>query len=269
MNIKMIEILSCPYHQNNDLRITVKNKNEEDILEGKLVCSLCKRTFPIIAGIPHLLPDELLKKNTSQSYEKWQIGERPWQPDFVSAMLSGIKTKKPKDLITDQFCLNIGCGERSDLGINIVNVDIYIPQNMPQNFILASAEYLPFKENTFDIVESSYVIEHLIRPADFIQKQVAISKHKVIIVTDNSEWIGDLWFRITHNGRIFHSEHYYRWTVEYLENLIKRLGYKSVVKACNLSPSYIVKIISKLGRLPRIGRCFYRDIIGEIYKEER
>lgn len=81
------------------------------------------------------------------------------------------------------------------------------------------------------------------------------------MITDNSEWIGDYWFRLTGNGRIFHDEHYYRWTVEYLENLIRRLGYEAKVEACNINPTYVVALFSRLGKLPRMGRFFCRDIM--------
>jgi ubiquinone/menaquinone biosynthesis C-methylase UbiE len=164
----------------------------------------------------------------------------------------------------ESFSLDIGCGE---VARGTINIDLYLPTKMPKNFILASSEHLPFQSNVIDVVSSSYVIEHCLNPSHFIQDQVRCSRDKVIIITDNSEWIGDYYFRLTGNGRIFHDEHYYRWTVEYLENLIRRLGYGGKVEACNLSPTYVVALLSKLGRIPRIGRVFYRDIKAEISKK--
>lgn len=45
---ELLEMLSCPYCK-------------EDVkLEGeKVVCTECGREFPIVDGIPHMLPDEL------------------------------------------------------------------------------------------------------------------------------------------------------------------------------------------------------------------
>lgn len=263
-----MRILSCPYHLNSDLDTEINRAEGGNILEGSMKCLVCGRFFPIIDGIPYLLPDDLTKncRNRDRT-DSWKTGPRGWKPDLLSKLISGLSKKYPgRKREEDLFCLNIGCGERIEPGVNI---DVYIPQNVPENFILASAEYLPFKENSFDIVRSSYVIEHLVNPAEFIKRQVAISKDKVVMITDNSEWLGDLWFRLVNNGRIFHDEHYYRWTVEYLKNLLTRLGFNSRVVACNLSLSYIVGALSKLGKIPRIGVWFYRDICAEIFKNRR
>jgi len=266
MNANLVKILSCPYQPNTDLILQIEKQNVTDIIEGRLECNVCGRTFSIIEGIPHLLPDDLMggaKDFSSRS--KWQPGARGWNPDFFSKLISGFKEKGlEQKQEQDSFCLNIGCGEKMEPGIN---ADVYIPKNVPKDFVLASAEYLPFKDNTFDIVKSSYVIEHLINPAEFIKRQIAIARKKVILNTDNSEWFGDAWFRLANNGRIFHDEHCYRWTVEYLKNLLVRLGFKSNVFACNLSPSYVVSALSKLGKIPRIGVWFYRDICAEIFKK--
>lgn len=265
MDINLLKILSCPCQPNNDLCLESKKINGNDIIEGKLKCNFCGRVFPIVNGIPNLLLDDLIKNSLNLDCNKSMPGPREWKADFLSKLISSFSKKNTHDnrLKPNQSCLNIGCGEKPEPGINI---DIYLPKIIPENFILASAEYLPFKDNTFDMVISSYVIEHLINPAEFIKKQFDITRWKVIIITDNSEWLGDLWFRLVGHGRIFHDEHCYRWTVEYLKNLLDRLELNSCVFACNLSPSYIVSALSKFGKIPRLGRWFYRDIVAEIVK---
>jgi ubiquinone/menaquinone biosynthesis C-methylase UbiE len=164
-----------------------------------------------------------------------------------------------KDLVLD-----VGCGEiaRGD-----VNIDQYVPKRIPANFILCSAEKLPFREASFGCVRNSYVIEHLIDPVKFINDCTMISKKKVVIITDNSDWLGEYYFRLVGSGRIFHPEHCYKWSVEYMRTLLSRLKIKAIVTPCNLSPSSMVKLISSFGKLPRIGIIFYRDISVEISKE--
>ena len=269
MNNKILDTLCCPYHTNYSLILKTAKICGNEVNEGELVCDYCKRVFPIKDTIPYLLPDNLLEQRLSgKSIDNWQPGPRKWSPDFVSLLISGFKYRDAQEKETIDYGLsnlNIGCGESIKNG---VNVDIYIPQNTPSNFVLASAEHLPFKDNSFDTVESSYVIEHLVNPSDFIKRQYAIARGKVIITTDNSEWVGDLWFRLMGHGRIFHDEHYYRWNVDYLNNLITRLGFKGRVFTCNLSRSFLVKMISGLGGVPRIGVWFNRDLIAEIAKNE-
>jgi hypothetical protein len=161
----------------------------------------------------------------------------------------------------EKLILDIGCGENA---MGDINIDQYTPRNVPLNFILCSAEKMPFRAGSFFCVRNSYVIEHLLNPVDFIEQCIRLATCKVLIITDNSDWIGDLYFRFKGSGRIFNPEHCYKWSIEYLRTLFSRLDIKVTIKACNLSPTTIVRITSALGRLPRIGVLFYRDIVVEI-----
>lgn len=254
MDQKFLKLLTCPYCKGVDLEWE----------NGKTKCPKCGREFKIENGIPNLLPDKLRSNHESGiTNQGWTPGARPWRPDKLSSILSAKKNiKDPLGISKNQgIILDIGSGAEPK---GTINLDVYLPNPVPENFVLASAEMLPFKDKSVDVIHSSYLIEHLLSPANFIKDQVRIARNKVIVVTDNSEWIGDGWFRLIGNGRIFHDEHCYRWTVEYLENLIRRLGFKAKVYACNLSSSPIVRASSLFRRLPRIGRWFYRDLVAEI-----
>jgi hypothetical protein len=48
---ELLEILACPV-----CKADVKPRRNE------LVCVKCKRRYPVIDGIPHMLPDELREK---------------------------------------------------------------------------------------------------------------------------------------------------------------------------------------------------------------
>lgn len=85
-----------------------------------------------------------------------------WEPDIVSKTISKFKSFYP-DIIepyfnSSLFSLDIGCGNNSK---GSVNIDIYLPDRVPKNFIVASAEYLPFQDNVFDFVYSSYVVRSI------------------------------------------------------------------------------------------------------------
>ncbi|MDP8261812.1 MAG: hypothetical protein P9M13_00735 [Candidatus Ancaeobacter aquaticus] len=251
-DIKLIEKLSCPYHLGSDLTFDREH----------LVCVICNRKFPIFSRIPYILPDDMLDKYKNGNFQEfvnsWKPGERTWNPVGCTKLMT---TSKSVDNQTKKYSLDIGCGENAQ---GEVNIDVYVPKIIPNNFIVASAEYLPFKDNVFPSVKSSYVIEHTLEPAQFINNQARIATEEILIVTDNSEWIGDVYFRMINMGRIFHDEHFYRWTVEYLGNLIRRLGLKVDVYCANCSPTKIVRLFSQLGKIPRIGNFFYRDLIAKI-----
>ncbi len=50
-----MEILCCPVCK-GDLILQVEAENEEEVLEGTLLCGACAATYPIREGIPNLLP---------------------------------------------------------------------------------------------------------------------------------------------------------------------------------------------------------------------
>lgn len=248
MKEEILGMLACPFHPEEKL----------DYLESekKFICEVCHREFNVIEHqgieIPNFLTDD----------NNWKRGYREVKGDLIKKFQG--KPFKSK-LDKSKFVLDVGCG---DTPRGNINVDCYIPDRIPENFILASAEYLPFRENSVDVVVNNYVIEHLVNPSAFIQNTCKIAKEKVVIITDNSEWIGDIFFRIYGAGRIFNDEHNYKWSVEYLENLIKRLGYKkNRVYLLNLSSNPLVKITSALGKIPRLGNFFLRDLKAVIYKK--
>jgi SAM-dependent methyltransferase/uncharacterized protein YbaR (Trm112 family) len=58
MKIRVLELVFCP-HCKGDLQIEKCIKDSDDITEGILTCVRCSRRYPVIGGIPRLLPDEL------------------------------------------------------------------------------------------------------------------------------------------------------------------------------------------------------------------
>jgi len=57
----MIDILACPIDKHYPLELLVVKEGRE-VDEGALHCESCSRFYPIIDGIPILLPDELRDK---------------------------------------------------------------------------------------------------------------------------------------------------------------------------------------------------------------
>lgn len=63
MKEELLKILSCPYNQDTHLEMKVRKKQNDEIIDGVLPCEKCERLFPIIGGVPYLLPDDLKSKN--------------------------------------------------------------------------------------------------------------------------------------------------------------------------------------------------------------
>src|SRR3989344_3249672 len=266
MNDEIAKKLVCPYDHSHVI-----------LQAGRYFeCAKCQRRYPIRKeGIADFLPDSLRERVAEEGDEprleakentgQWQPGLRYWNPGLLANILRfGQGTGRLIDKKAGMTLLDVGCGGNAQ---GDVNTDVYLPNPIPQNFILASAELLPFKDNSFDIVRSAYVIEHNLFPTEMIKEHFRVCQQRVVIYTDNSDWVGAIALRCLNTGYIFHDEHYFKWSKEYFRNLINRLGFKGEVRVFNSSPSVMVKLIALLGRLPRIGPLFYRDLGVEIEKD--
>jgi SAM-dependent methyltransferase len=97
---------------------------------------------------------------------------------------------------TDFVSLDVGCGnEKTALGE--VNVDFFregqnvqmktqmkgasVDPHKISNFVVADASYLPFKDDAFNVVFSSHVIEHCQDPFAMYKELCRVSKRKIII----------------------------------------------------------------------------------------
>ncbi|HDM66941.1 MAG TPA: Trm112 family protein [Thermoplasmatales archaeon] len=55
MKKKLMDILCCPTCK-GELELNIEREEEDEVIEGNLVCLKCKATYPIHEGIPDLLP---------------------------------------------------------------------------------------------------------------------------------------------------------------------------------------------------------------------
>jgi len=70
MNKTMIDILACPIDKSHPLELFEIKENDNLVSEGALFCPKCSRFYPIIEGIPILLPDELRDKKQEMEFLK-------------------------------------------------------------------------------------------------------------------------------------------------------------------------------------------------------
>jgi uncharacterized protein YbaR (Trm112 family) len=73
-------ILACPICKHHPLDLHIFEESEE-IVEGLITCSQCKRWYPIIDEIPFMLPDELRDgKDDKPFLKKWK---NQFPPEFL------------------------------------------------------------------------------------------------------------------------------------------------------------------------------------------
>jgi uncharacterized protein len=72
-----MDILACPIDKYYPLELHVFQENDE-IVEGLLVCSKCGRWYPIMDEIPQLLPDDLREQREELPWlTKWKENVPP------------------------------------------------------------------------------------------------------------------------------------------------------------------------------------------------
>jgi uncharacterized protein YbaR (Trm112 family) len=58
MKESLMDILCCPLDK-HDLDLEIDEREDDEILQGRLVCTECGETYPIEDGIPNLLPPDM------------------------------------------------------------------------------------------------------------------------------------------------------------------------------------------------------------------
>ncbi len=73
MKRKLLDILACPIDKHYPLEMLEFNTNGEIIVDGVLLCTECRRYYPIIDEIPVMLPDDLRSKSEDIGFlNKWK-----------------------------------------------------------------------------------------------------------------------------------------------------------------------------------------------------
>jgi SAM-dependent methyltransferase len=239
--------LSCPYDPDRPLLRD----------SAGLHCAVCGRTFGWNGACYDFRPDEL-RAGTS----RWRPGDPGWNSGLLR-FVGGASTARPDGPAgTGEEVLDIGCGARA---MGTYNLDAYVPDPLPPNFVLGTADRLPFLAKSFDAVVSRYVIEHVTDPPQFVRDCVRLARREVTIVTDNADWLGELVFRAIGRGRIFHPEHVYKWSVEYLRNLLDRIAPGGAsVELDTLSDTPAVRFVARYARGPILAPLLHRDLVARI-----
>lgn len=58
MDEDLIDILCCPLDK-HELELEVDEREGEEIIAGRLICTECGEAYPIEDGIPNLLPPDM------------------------------------------------------------------------------------------------------------------------------------------------------------------------------------------------------------------
>ncbi len=156
----IIDKLACPDCRNSLLEL----KSSQG-----LQCSHCGQVYPVVDGLPFLLPADALHEHVQQDYDRRISGnivnrgkaggEYHWKKYHIEEFLPHSARARE--------ALLLGCGDAKErpflhnLGYETVAFDL--TRSLGTDF-LADAHSLPIQDATFDVVLSMQVLEHLHSP---------------------------------------------------------------------------------------------------------
>lgn len=177
MKEELLKILVCPKCKSElDLKDAKMENNE--IIEGKIICKSCNTEYPIFNYIPRFVKNDMYVDNFSF---EWNL-HRKTQLDSFSGTDESEKSFKKRtgfDLenLKGKLVLDVGCGSGRYLevaekyGANAIGIDLSysvdaafknlgFKKNI--NIIQADVFDLPFKEEVFDCIFSIGVLHHTV-----------------------------------------------------------------------------------------------------------
>lgn len=137
--MNLFDLLACP---------TCKTSVTRQI--DTVVCSQCRRSYPIINDVPVLLPDGSVPSTQYQHELNVRQSYDPWVHRIVL-----------QSLPANSVILDLGAGNMAFSLPNVIRMDVTLT---PYVDVVGDAHALPFLPKTFDFIFSLAVVEHLRQP---------------------------------------------------------------------------------------------------------
>lgn len=199
MKTKLIDYLRCPECKSDNLDIVTIIKIDNNIKTGKIICKQCNIEYEIIDFIPRFVE----KDNYTDSFGF------EWNKIHPESYFDSDTGTKKYEVILDAFdlradidgkvMLEAGCGSGRKTeqflltGLEVVAFDYSNSVNILQkklghnnklHIVQADINKLPFKNNLFDIVNCTSVIQHTPSPEDSFNNLFKVVKKNGRIQVD-------------------------------------------------------------------------------------
>lgn len=171
MKETLLSILVCPECKSNFLLRKVTGVKGE-IISGQLQCMNCGRPYPIIKGIPRILPENEIYDNYSRNFQYYWF-KMDWQRPHYKQRFYQLTGWRPED-IKNKYVMDAGCGagrwtyQFAEEGAReIVAFDYTLAVECASeicsrfkniHYVQADIFKMPFKDNLFDIVHCHGVL---------------------------------------------------------------------------------------------------------------
>jgi len=223
--------------------------------------------------------DEVWQKYENPSKaERWLISER-------HKVLLGLLKSLNKEL-KKMKTLEVGCGFASNSRLlKQEGINVYCLDNSPvvvekikkdlKNAFVGDAFKLPFKDNFFELVFSSGLLEHFPSPEGIIRELFRVVKKDGIVINFLPSRYS-LWqlYRLLHGKDWKHGYEENYTHKKYEEKVRNAMGEKAIlIKAGGLDPlalkGFIIKAIKLSIKINHANRSVHKDAYNEIYRAYR
>ncbi|HST06481.1 MAG TPA: Trm112 family protein [Chloroflexia bacterium] len=220
---------------------------KSDLTRGpdSLTCQACNRVYPIVNGIPVLLPDGSVPATEYQHQLLVREDYGPWVPRLVM-----------QSLTPDAIILEIGAGNMTLDLPNVIRMDVTLT---PYVDVVADAHALPFRPDTFSFVFSLAVIEHLRNP--FLAAQETFD-----VLRNGGYVYGDCNFVFAYHG---YPHHYFNASEQGLEQAFSQFEKLRTGVAPYQMPSFallmvLLTYLSNIGPSPDPEVEAYKKLLQKV-----
>ncbi len=123
----------------------------QSISNTSLQCGDCQCLYPVRDGVPILLPESMSEPGVGTVSADDPVSRHPYSPAALKIIAEH----------QDGWVLDLGAGGKLQRWDNVLQIDIF---RYPMTDVVATADRLPFRDNTFKAVISQAVFEHLQYP---------------------------------------------------------------------------------------------------------
>jgi ubiquinone/menaquinone biosynthesis C-methylase UbiE len=169
---RLLDLICCPTCK-SPFTLISEALEADDIQEGSLKCSKCQKEYPVIKGIPRILPLEEIENNYSENFKMYWLNTN-WPTHEASKKRFFDFTQWQSENIKGKLVLEAGCGggrwlyqfAKAEAG-EIVAFDYTqsvekaqeICKDFPNiHYVQADLFHMPFPDRIFDIAHCHGVL---------------------------------------------------------------------------------------------------------------